>query len=246
MRGDAHHVLPTDGRVNGFRSNYPFGNVGSNLVSQSGILNPTQNGSKLGNNINSGFFSGYSDIVFEPIDEFKGDIARIYFYFITRYENQVSGWNYAMFNGTTNQVLTNTFLNTMLDWHLNDPVSQKEIDRNNAIFTYQNNRNPFIDNPNFVCQIWPTQCTALSTDSFVLENSVSIYPNPVSNNEVFISAETELKSIVLYNVNGQIIQEIKNPSKINDTYKVTNLPKGFYLVKLASDLATIIKKIIVE
>jgi hypothetical protein len=129
---------------------------------------------------------------------------------------------------------------------LNDPVSQKEIDRNNAIFLHQNNRNPFIDHPEYVCQIWSTQCATLSNNSFKLENSVSIYPNPVGNNEVFISTLSELKSIVLYNINGQIIQEINNPSKINDTYKVTNLPKGFYLVKLASDLATITKKIIVE
>ena len=77
MRSDAHQVLPTDGRVNGFRSAYPYGVVGQNLVSQSGISNPTQNGSKLGNNLNEGYSIGYTNIVFEPIDEFKGDIARI-------------------------------------------------------------------------------------------------------------------------------------------------------------------------
>jgi hypothetical protein len=86
----------------------------------------------------------------------------------------------------------------------------------------------------------------LSNNSFKLENSVSIYPNPVSNNEVFISSETELKSIVLYNVNGQIIQEIKNPSKINDTYKVDNLPNGFYLMQLASENESITRKILVD
>ena len=73
MYSDAHHLLPTDGRVNGFRSNYPFGKVNdAQLVSQNGITNPTLNGSKLGNNLDSGYSAGYTGIVFEPIDEFKG------------------------------------------------------------------------------------------------------------------------------------------------------------------------------
>jgi len=155
MRSDAHHVIPADGRVNGFRGNYPFGNVGSNLISQSGITNPTLNGSMLGYNINEGDSSGYSGIVFEPIDEFKGDIARIYFYFITRYENVISSWSdYEMFDGSSNKVLEDTFLNILYSWHVLDPVSQKEIDRNNQIYIYQGNRNPFIDNPVYVNQIW--------------------------------------------------------------------------------------------
>lgn len=156
MRSDAHHLLPTDGRVNGFRSNYPFGVVNDNqLISQNGISNPTMNGSKLGANLNSGYSAGYSGTVFEPIDEFKGDIARIYFYFITRYEDQIDQWgSYAMFNGTTDQVLDDTFLSILLTWHQNDPVSQKEIDRNNNIFNYQGNRNPFIDHPEYINAIW--------------------------------------------------------------------------------------------
>ena len=157
MQSDAHQLLPTDGRVNGFRGNFPFGRVNdNNLVSQSGISNPTQNGSKLGANLNSGYSSGYSGTVFEPINEFKGDIARIYFYFITRYENQVGNWSsFAMFDGTSDQVLQTTFLSILIEWHLSDPVSQKEIDRNNNIYyNHQNNRNPFVDHPEYVSMIW--------------------------------------------------------------------------------------------
>ena len=76
--------------------------------------------------------------------------------------------------------------------------------------------------------------------------TLGFYPNPVSNNEVFISTLSELKSIVLYNINGQIIQEIKNPSKINEAYKVSNLPKGFYLIQLASENESITRKIMVD
>ncbi|WP_298898768.1 endonuclease [uncultured Psychroserpens sp.] len=159
MYSDAHHLIPTDGRVNGFRSNFPFGNVdNSQLVSQSGISNPTQNGSKLGEYLDLGYPVDYNGDVFEPIDEFKGDIARIYFYFVTRYEDQVSNWSsYAMFNGSSDQVLAEPFLSVLIDWHLNDPVSQKEIDRNNNIYyNHQNNRNPFVDHPEYVALIWNT------------------------------------------------------------------------------------------
>jgi len=159
MRSDAHILMPTDGRVNGFRSNYPFGRVDdNNLASQSGITNPTLNGSKLGGNLNSGYSAGYTSTVFEPIDEFKGDIARIYFYFATRYENQIDNWGaYAMFDGSSDRALDDPFLNILVTWHNNDPVSQKEIDRNNNIYyNHQTNRNPFVDHPEWVALIWNT------------------------------------------------------------------------------------------
>ena len=89
-------------------------------------------------------------------------------------------------------------------------------------------------------------CATLSTDTFVLENQISIYPNPAINNEVTISSETELKSIVLYNINGQIIQEIKNPTRVDNSYKVNNLSSGFYLVQMASENAVATKKVIVN
>ncbi|MFK7781759.1 endonuclease [Psychroserpens sp.] len=159
MYSDAHHLIPTDGRVNGFRGNFPFGRVDDNqLLSQSGISNPTQNGSKAGDNLNSGYSAGYSNTVFEPIDEFKGDIARIYFYFVTRYEDQISAWSsYDMFDGSSDKAIADPFLNILITWHQMDPVSQKEIDRNNNIYyNHQNNRNPFVDNPGFVALIWDT------------------------------------------------------------------------------------------
>ncbi|MEX1383122.1 endonuclease, partial [Lutibacter sp.] len=145
MRNDAHFVIPTDGKVNGFRSNYPHGNVASATIYTS------DNGTLVGTS-DDGYSGGP---VCEPIDEFKGDIARMYFYFATRYENLVSGWSsYGMFNGTSDQVFSEPFLTILMTWHTNDPVSTREIDRNNAIYARQNNRNPFIDHPEYVAQIW--------------------------------------------------------------------------------------------
>ncbi|MEZ4792984.1 MAG: endonuclease [Gelidibacter sp.] len=240
MRSDAHQVIPSDGRVNGFRSNYPYGVAGT-LVSQSGITNPTMNGSKLGNNVNSGYSAGYTGIVFEPIDEFKGDIARIYFYFATRYETQVGAWgSYDMFDGSTNKVLADPFLNILYTWHVNDPVSQKEIDRNNRIYAYQNNRNPFVDHPEYVFTIWQS---ALSVPSLE-ENNISIYPNPVTGNFLTIDTNKPLK-VEIYNVLGKRLIAT-NVDATNGKVDVGFLYSGIYMLKMTSDQGTTTKRIIKE
>lgn len=165
MVSDAHSITPTDGKVNGLRSAFPHGIVAS-------ASKITLNGSKLG----SSGVSGYSGTVFEPIDEFKGDIARMYFYFATRYENTVANYSYDMFDGSSNKVFTTAFLNMLLTWHAQDPVNAREIARNNAIYNRQNNRNPYIDHPEYVQAIWnpiadtqaptaPTNLTVTATTS---------------------------------------------------------------------------------
>jgi endonuclease I len=154
MRSDAHHVIPSDGWVNGLRSSFPFGKVNPNGAN----VTTTLNGSKKGPSITSGF----SGTVFEPIDEFKGDIARMLLYFATRYENNIndSGWDAANASsnnprdGSSDQFYEQWYINLLLDWHNSDQVSQKEIDRNNDVYLHQNNRNPFIDNPQYVTLIW--------------------------------------------------------------------------------------------
>lgn len=141
MLTDLFQVYPTDGYVNGRRSNLPFGETDAPTWTST-------NGSKLG----PCSFNGYSGTVFEPIDEFKGDLARTYFYMATRYYGEDANWPGSdMVNGAQ----PNTWaLNLLLKWDENDPVSQKEIDRNNAIYTLQGNRNPFIDHPEYVSYIW--------------------------------------------------------------------------------------------
>jgi len=149
MKSDIHHVVPSDGKVNGMRGHLPLADVANaNWTSL--------NGSKRGSCADT----GYSGTVFEPIDEFKGDIARIYFYMATRYEDEIGSWqgandgSMAVFDGTNDHVFKNWYLQVLLQWHNQDPVSQREIDRNNAAYNYQGNRNPFIDHPEWVNAIW--------------------------------------------------------------------------------------------
>ncbi len=150
MVSDAHHVIPTDGFVNNGRSNYPFGVVTNVNTSYS-------NGSRWGTGNNF----GYTGRVFEPIDEFKGDVARMLLYFAVRYEDDWNnmGWSSPStqnnpLNGTSDQFYETWYVNLLLDWHNNDPVSQREQDRNDVIFQLQGNRNPFIDNPAYANAIW--------------------------------------------------------------------------------------------
>ena len=140
MYTDLFHLYPTDGYTNGKRSNYPFGEVGSTSWLSS-------NGSKLG----TSSYPGYSGTVFEPIDEYKGDFARSYFYMLTRYKNQINTWHTAMLSGDN---FSDWAKNMLLEWAEQDPVSEKEINRNNAVYKIQHNRNPFIDHPEWKDAIW--------------------------------------------------------------------------------------------
>lgn len=232
MKNDAHFVVPSDKYVNAQRGNLPFGRV------QNADFTST-NGSKRGNNNNAGYSAGYTLDVFEPINEFKGDIARMYFYFATRYETSVSGWSYDMFDGSSNKVFNQTFFNILYQWHLTDPVSQRELDRNNAIYNNQNNRNPYIDHPEYVANVWQS---ALSVNDFEQANGISIYPNPIQGNTLYISTNIGLKAEI-YNVLGKKIVST-NVDNINNKIEVGFLYSGVYLIKLSSDEGSVTKKII--
>ena len=150
MVSDVHHIFATDGYVNGKRNNYPYGDVQTATFT-------SDNGSKLGDATAE---LGYNGIVFEPIDEFKGDFARAQFYMATRYQDIIGSWennsehSSAVLDGSSNNVFDPWVIALLKKWHTNDPVSQKDIDRNNAAASYQGNRNPFVDHPEFVNEIW--------------------------------------------------------------------------------------------
>lgn len=192
MNTDLFHLVPTDGYVNGMRGNYPFGEVSSAQWT-------SLNGSKRGSNSTS----GYSGIVFEPIDAYKGDFARAYFYMATRYENVIHNWDNnnenadAVLDGTTYPVFEDWYLDLMIAWHNADPVSQKEIDRNNDIYDIQDNRNPFVDHAEWVATVWG------GSDLPPVISNVNYSPtNPDENEAVSVSAtitdDVNINSATLY------------------------------------------------
>lgn len=246
MYADAHFIVPADKYINGERGNFPFGKVNTASLT-------TTNGSKKGSNLNSGYSAGFTGVVFEPIDEFKGDIARMILYFATRYEPQlpafytsanVSGTqSKAMFDGTANKAFSQTFLNILMAWHTADPVSQRERDRNNAIYSRQDNRNPYIDHPEYVNSIWSSTA---SNDNFAALYDVIVYPNPAIDNKISIYSPIAIESIQIITINGQVIQRIENPVLNNNIVSVNNLPQGFYLIKIQASGVLVTKKIMVN
>lgn len=148
MKSDAFHIYPTDGKVNGQRSNFPYGECANGkTLSGPGSIKGL---GKLGTST----FPGYSGTVFEPVDEYKGDFARSYFYMAARYNTRFKSFNSPMLANNDYPCYKTWALNLLLKWHRQDPVSEKEITRNDAVYKHQRNRNPFIDHPELVEYIW--------------------------------------------------------------------------------------------
>lgn len=148
MYSEAFHIYPTDGKVNGQRSNYPYGECanGTTLASNGSV--------KALGKLGSCTFPGYSGTVFEPDDEYKGDFARSYFYMAAAYNDRIATWNSKMLAGNRYPAFSSWAINLLLKWHRQDPVSEKETRRNDAVYSVQNNRNPFIDHPELAEYIW--------------------------------------------------------------------------------------------
>jgi len=243
MVSDIQHILPTDGYVNGKRSNFPYGEVTN--VTYTSIDNQSKLGT--GNNF------GYTGTVFEPINAFKGDVARISLYMATRYEDQLISQNWAG-NAEANvamltsgeqpnaalrrlQVYETWFLQTMFKWLNQDPVSQKEIDRNNAIYyqSGQNNRNPFVDHPEYAALIW--QCTGVVP--VTITDFTAVKQTSSTLLKWYATYETNFK---LYEIERSTdgvrfnkIGEVEGKNLANYSFTDNNLPKGsivYYRLKM--------------
>jgi len=204
MKNDIHFIRATDGKVNGMRSNYPFGKVGSASFT-------SLNGSKLGSSSSSGF----SGTVFEPIDEFKGDVARMIFYFVTRYQSKLSTFSTGNMLGSSAFPGLQTWeLNVLLAWHNQDPVSQAEINRNNASYTFQGNRNPFIDNPSYVNQIWGGQAPTTDTQAPSTVTNLTVSGKTSNTVSLTWNAATDNVAVSSYDVymNGSLKTNVSSTS----------------------------------
>lgn len=147
MRSDLHHLYPTHGSVNSSRSSYPFGeNTDSNTDTWFGINSSgsyVTSSSKPSSNSNN--YSEKDGGIFEPREDHKGNLARAIFYFYTMYPTQA---------GSITRVVKNGDINTLYQWHLNDPVDATERQRNDRVGERQGNRNPYIDYPDAVARAW--------------------------------------------------------------------------------------------
>lgn len=228
MYTDLMHVIPTNSEVNSARGAYPY----------SEVANPTTtfgNGSKVGNST----FPGYSNTAFEPADEYKGDVARIYFYMITCY-NDVNFSQNTYADGSTNvfsyiggkPVFTDFAKNLFLKWHRQDPVSDRERHRNDAVQSIQGNRNPFVDIPDLAEYIWGTKQGEMFTfganDPTGLENAMDDIQIRVEQNRILLQMDGQA-DVVLYDMLGRLLQVHKDVMGV-ETIEVPI--SGVYLLKV--------------
>lgn len=230
MRSDMFIAVPTDKKVNGQRGNLPYGEVSSPSYT-------SNNGTKLGPNT---YLTQYTGNAFEPINEYKGDFARSTFYVATAYEDLVSGWQgnanaSVVLNGSSYQCFNDWYLKLMYKWHMQDPVSVKEIDRNNDIYMIQGNRNPYIDHPEYVALVW--QCTGL------LPVTITDFTAQKNNEKILLrwyaTYETNFKKYEIErSTDGSRfykIGEVAGQNLANYSFTDNNLPNAntvYYLLKM--------------
>ncbi|TCK68904.1 putative secreted protein (Por secretion system target) [Winogradskyella wandonensis] len=215
---DPHNLRPADRDRNSTRSNRKFADAtGNSRVLPSGD--------------------------WYPGDEWKGDVARIMMYMYTRYGERCL----PELNASGAKQGTTDMLQILLQWNVDDPVSDIEDNRNNFLEGVYLNRNPFIDNPALATAIWggpdaeDRWGNILSVSNF-RQPKVKIYPNPVSGNEVSIISTKDIV-LEIYDVLGKKVKQqnlTSNQKKIN----ISGLKKGIYLLRLKSDTGTITKKLV--
>ena len=147
---DLYILNPADGQANGQKSNYPPGHVVAGDKFDNGSFRMDSNKK-----------SQYGWMCFEPAEAYRGDFARTYFYAVTAYADLPFGAGNREYQrylcDSTYLVFKPWLVDVLLDWHRNDPVSRKEIERADAIYQIQGNRNPYIDYPELVEYIWGTK-----------------------------------------------------------------------------------------
>ena len=214
---DVHNLKPCDRSVNSSRGTKDFDFGGNQHSEASDCLTDSDS--------------------WEPPDYVKGDIARILFYMVVRYDPGVDHENNTFDLELVDYTTPNNTepilgkLSSLLDWHLSDPVDDFEINRNEIIFGFQENRNPFIDHPNLVNYLWGDNVGLVWNENLTVpENEIVktiIYPNP-SSGIINFSSDMEDEIIEIFNLNGQIIL-----NKIIDSSNSVelDLPSGIYFLR---------------
>ena len=160
---DCHHLHATEVSINSDRGNMPFDDITSSSYSSDSYGNK------------------WDGSAFEPRDEVKGDVARSMFYMVVRYESSPDLELEDKRTSTTSTAATLGKLSTLIKWAYEDPVSEFEIRRNNVVYSYQNNRNPFIDNPEYLYYLYPQESEAYGVNLYNLAdyvNGSAVTPTP--------------------------------------------------------------------
>ena len=234
---DIFQVVPTDGYVNNRRSNYAFGEVSSASYTYDGAkLGSAKSITITGGNTiagNAGTSVSCSGTVFEPRDEYKGDFARGYFGTMIKwagdYQAFTSDDGGKMFSSNYNTGsfgLTKYGVALLMKWHRQDPISQKEIDRNNGIQETQGNRNPFIDYPYLAEYIWGEKAgeTLNLADLITAYDSRFVLGESNGYLKGGSTVDPETKCTITWLVNGEAYTAGNPTTTVNEGGVVSVLP----------------------
>ena len=230
---DLHNLYPSDAAANSEKSNYPIGDV-------TGIVNYTNGVVKVGASVTYPVTPKFDGTVFEPANEYKGDFARDYMYMVTCYEDYSKRWQSlgtsCMLLGGTYPVFTPTAIVLLLKWHRQDPISQKEIDRNNAVFKLQGNRNPFIDHPELAEFIWGKYMSDNWVEGADLpedELNFQLKPYPVLDSLLTTNVyHPEHSTYVVKSISG--ITVMTGTFSVSGDFHVNVLKNGMYILEVYS------------
>ncbi len=208
---DAHHIRPTDASVNSSRGNLDFDMGGSPVQEAPGCFRDSDS--------------------FEPRDAVKGDVARMIFYMATRYDGGDGAPDLEVVDAVnTSPNPKHGKLSQLILWNSQDPPDDFEKNRNDVIYyQYQNNRNPFIDHPEYVDAIWGDPTFTESSDDSML----SVYPNPSSGFLNIKSSKIGIQTFEIYSIVGQ--QILKGNIETGTTsVDVTMLLEGIYSIVISN------------
>ncbi len=206
---DLHHLNPSDATANQRKSSYMMAVIDSIQTYSNSVIKVGKTKKK----------EGMLLPAWEPADLYKGDFARAYMYMVTAYEDYAPLWtgdSENQLDNNTYPVFENWTTDLLLEWIKKDPVSQKEINRNNEVFKIQGNRNPFIDFPEMAEYVWGNKSTIPFTLNGVVDYPFLNYPN--NNDSVKIGN-------VYFQKSANFILPIKGmniKSNINFTISGTN------------------------
>lgn len=226
---DAHNLRPADISVNSARNNKDFDDGGEIYVDGDGTTDCRSDSDS-----------------WEARDEVKGDVARILFYMAVRYEGDNGEPDLELVDQVNTFDLNETGkgyhgkLSTLLEWHNNDPVDSFEINRNNVIYTYQGNRNPFVDHPEYVDQIWGD---ATSTGS-IIRSEFRVYPNPVHDHLQVDIPDQKVGQGTIYTLTGYEVLRFDGVG--HSTVSMVGLVEGIYAVRVITDDQIYQSKLVVK
>ena len=236
MRSDLFHLFPSYNSWNSTRNNFPFDDIPDNLTTKWMILDDDQS------SIPTSDIDGYSEFSnsggysrFEPREAHKGNVARAVFYFYTMYEDD---------NDVEEPIESVADVDLLIEWHMNDPVDEREIQRNERIEDYQGNRNPYIDHPDAVLAAWSNEpiTNSIKTD---LNNMIELFPNPTKNElQVSFTFAVSNARIDVYNAEGQLMLSNFIDSAVNHSISTAQLNNGIYYLRVTNAQHTLIGRFI--